>query len=605
MKDLIPVLESLSICTAISLDDDYDVAYNPTTQGILRVADLLSIYRERFTETDIDEIDVSGVITISDLIQCDTISVDIKEKIKALLMDLKAQQTPHVLRFLEAGFKDSSVVFQKCPYLKDLDYDSGKGTIWFIDKEIGGNNILPKVIPTLWEECGHKAPVIIVVFTSDDSLAELNGSWVKRRDFLTEELGMEYEAAKLLAYSFFVVLKSEISKLLAINEYAARKYLSVVLMASMSGYCTCRIIQEMRSNAENAFDRLLEVAKDSDQRTFQNIHYNMIKEGEPNFYHAIKSIFDYMEELEYTVGCEKYSPYIMAMKRLARIPPRQDAEALSAQSLKDILCHYEWTQFQFIHRDVNRNYADIAHGVVFKLNCSVASGKLGSYIGVLITQPCDCVIRKVKKITRRSASAFTLVLFDEEHIYKENLEQPDRTADDRTKNDWISLIRKLRNGAIVLSNDEREDGAIASYIDACSPQKAIQIPPFILDLASLNIEGKAVLLKTEDLKFAVNQNKTGNWIEYCTLLEKELDQHRAQIQLINAKLGKEALGVLCSLYGVAFSLEDCQFCIERIGHLEDNMAELISYNYITHTYRAGKNSLLSLSFDSENGEGDF
>ncbi len=606
MKYLIPVLESLSIGTAISLDDDYDTAYDPATQGMLRIEDFLNPpYRERFTEAEISEIEDSDAITISDLFQCGTISADIKEKMKALLVDLKAQQTPRVLQFLEAGFMDSSVTFQKCPSLKNLNYDSGKGTIWFIDKEISRDNILPKVIPTLWKECGHKAPVIIVVFTSDDSLAELNGSWIKRRDFLAEDLGMENEAAKQLAYSFFVVLKSEISKLLAINEYAARKYLSKILTASMSGYCTWRVIREMHNNADNAFDRLLEIAKDSDQRTFQNIHYNMIKEGEPNFYHAIKSIFDYMEELEYTVGCEQYSPYIMAMKRLARIPPHQDAEALSAQTLKDILCHYEWTQFQFIHRDVNRNYADIAHGDVFKLNCSAASDKLSSHIGVLITQPCDCVIRKDKKITQRSASAFTLVLFDEEHIYKEKLEQPAHTADDRTISNWINLIRKLRNGAIVLSNDEREDGAIASYIDACSPQKAIQIPPFILDLASLNIEGKAVLLKTEDLKLAVNQHKTGNWIEYYPLLEKELDQHRAQIQLINAKLGKEAMDVLCSLYGVAFSLEDCQFCVERIGHLEDNMAELISYNYITHAYRAGKNSLLSLNFDSENGEGDF
>ena len=605
MKDLIPVLESLSICTAISLDDDYDVAYNPTTQGILRVADFLSIYRERFTETDIDEIDVSGVITIFDLIQCDTISADIKEKIKALLMDLKAQQTPRVLRFLEAGFKDSSVAFQKCPSLKDLDYDSGKGTIWFIDKEIGGDNILPKVIPTLWEECGHKAPVIIVVFTSDDSLAELNGSWVKRRDFLTENLSMEYKTATWLAYSFFVVLKSEISKHLTINEYAAGRYLSEILTASMSGYCICRIIQEMHNHAENAFEHLLEVAKDSDQRTFQNIHYNMIKEGEPNVYHAIKSILDYMEELEYTVGCEQYSPYIMAMKRLARIPPRQDAEILSAQSLKDITNHYEWAQFQFIHRDVNQTYADIAHGDVFKLKCYSGSDKYSPYFGVLITQPCDCVLREDKGTVKRSASKFDLVLFDIKRIHKNDLEPPEKSADDREKQKWYSCIRKLRDGGIILSKDKNDDDTIASYIDASLPQKVIQIPPFILDLASLNNEGKAVLLDKDNLEHAIDQNKTGNWKKYCSIMAEDVTRHREQIELLYSKLGNEATRVVCSLYGVAFSAEDSWFCIERIGHLEDNMAELITYNYVTHTYRAGKNSLLSLRFDSENGEGDF
>ena len=88
-------------------------------------------------------------------------------------------------------------------------------------------------------------------------------------------------------------------------------------------------------------------------------------------------------------------------------------------------------------------------------------------------------------------------------------------------------------------------------------------------------------------------------------MAEDLTQHREQIELLYSKLGNEATRVICSLYGVAFSAEDSWFCIERIGHLEDNMAELITYNYVTHTYRAGKNSLLSLRFDSENGEGDF
>lgn len=605
MKDLIPVLESLSICTAVSLDDDYGVEYDPKTLGTLRVDDFLSAHHEGFAGTELEAIEDSGAIFIYELIQSEVISNDIKEKVKANLRDLKEQQTPSVLKFLEAGFKDSSIAFRKCPSLEGLRYDSGKGTIWFIDKEIGDDNILPMIIPKLWKTCENLAPVIVVVFTSDDSLAELNGSWIKRRVFLTEDLGMENEAAKQLAYSFFVVLKSEISKLLAINEYAARKYLSKILTASMSGYCTWRIIQEMHNNAENAFDRLLEIAKDSDQRTFQNIHYNMIKEGEPNFYHAIKSIFDYMEELEYTVGCEQYSPYIMAMKRLARIPHQQDAEALSAQTLKDILCHYEWTQFQFIHRDVNRNYADIAHGDVFKLNCSPGFEKDSTYFGVLITQPCDCVLREEKGTVRRNASKFDLVLFDIKHIHKNDLEPPEKTAEVREIQKWGSRIQKLRDGGIILSKDNDDDDTVASYIDASSSKKAIQIPQFILDLASLNNEGKAVLLDKNDLKCAVEQNKTGNWKKYSSILDEDVALHREQIELLHSKLGNEATRVICALYGVAFSAEDSRFCIERIGHLEDNMAELITYNYITHTYRAGKNSLLSLNFDSENGEGDF
>ena len=70
------------------------------------------------------------------------------------------------------------------------------------------------------------------------------------------------------------------------------------------------------------------------------------------------------------------------------------------------------------------------------------------------------------------------------------------------------------------------------------------------------------------------------------------------------KLGENANEVVRSMYVIPFSKSENRFCIERVGHLEDNMSDLISYNYIAHTYRAGKNSLLSLNFDLENGEGD-
>ena len=70
-----------------------------------------------------------------------------------------------------------------------------------------------------------------------------------------------------------------------------------------------------------------------------------------------------------------------------------------------------------------------------------------------------------------------------------------------------------------------------------------------------------------------------------------MKQHSEQIHLLCDTLGEKADEVVYSLYNIPFSQKDNQFCIERIGHLEDNVVELISYNYITHTYRAGKNSL--------------
>ena len=118
-----------------------------------------------------------------------------------------------------------------------------------------------------------------------------------------------------------------------------------------------------------------------------------------------------------------------------------------------------------------------------------------------------------------------------------------------------------------------------------------------MDLASLNKDGKANLLDEKSLQQAINQNKTSNWFDYYTILKLEVKQQKEQINFLIEKLGENADQVVRSLYGISFSQKENQFCIERIGHLEDNVVELISYNYIMHTYRAGKNSLLSLNSD--------
>ncbi len=389
MKDLIPVLESLSIGTAISLDDDYDTAYDPATQGMLRIDDFLNPpYRERFTEAEISEIEDSDAITISDLIMNNAISLGAKDKVTALLKDMKERQTLSSLRFLEDEFEGSSIEFQKIPTMDESLLNFEKGTIWFIDKEIKNHEILHEIVPRLSENRNRSVPVIIVVFTSDINLAVLNTSWYKRYEYLVNDLSVDEESAEWLSYSFFVVLKKELDDRLPEDKESAESYLDEILSASMLGYCTYQIVQEMRFHGENAVEHLLGAAKDSNQRTFQNIQYNMIMEGEPNVYHAIKNILDYMQELEYMAGFEQYSRYIMAMKRLARIP-QQPSETIGAQSLEDILRNYEWTQYQFVHKDVNRTFADIAYGDVFKLNCSVHSDECRAYIGILITQPCD------------------------------------------------------------------------------------------------------------------------------------------------------------------------------------------------------------------------
>lgn len=595
MKDLIAVLESLKIGSAISLDDDYLPVYELNELESMKIDNFLSLYRMDFSDDEITEIEDSGVPSVFAFFQSDTISSATKEKAKLLLKSLKEQRTSLPLQFLEKGFEDSSITFTKIPSFDEFPFESLKGAICFIDKEIDGKDILPTIIPCICNRCEPDSTTIVVVFTSDISLESLNMSWEKRYNYLVKNLGVEAKTAEWLSYSFYIVLKKEIARYLEINEIAARRYLCKIIIASLSGYCTYCIIQKMQDHSEKAFNRLLEVTKDANPKTFQNIQYNMVTEGEPNIYRAFINILNYLQELEYMAGFEQYSHYALAMKRIARMPTQSEDEIV-AQSLKDILHHFAWTQFQFIHKDVNKTFTDITYGDVFRL---VYPSKLPS-IGVLITQPCDCIVRKDKGKTQRKVSHFMLVLFEEEFFYQKDIEQPEGSEEDKKK--WTSQIHKLRDKGIILSSENGDTPA--TYIDVSSPKAAIHVLPFILDLASLNEDGKAVLLDTKDLEQTVKQKKTNNWREYYKSLENEVKKHSEQIQLLCKSLGEKADEVVCSLYNIPFSQKDNQFCIERIGHLEDNIVELISYNYITHTYRAGKNSLLSLNSDLKNDEGD-
>ena len=124
MKDLIAVLESLKIGSAISLDDDYLPTFSSNELESMKIDDFLSLCRMSFSRDEITEIEDSGVISVFDFFQSDIISSDIKAKAELLLKSLKEQQTSRSLRFLEDGFKDSSIAFTKIPGYDSFPFES-------------------------------------------------------------------------------------------------------------------------------------------------------------------------------------------------------------------------------------------------------------------------------------------------------------------------------------------------------------------------------------------------------------------------------------------------------------------------------------------------
>ncbi|MEY8229991.1 hypothetical protein AALA82_00025 [Oscillospiraceae bacterium 50-16] len=588
MKALIPVLSSLDICRAISLDDDHVLASKMRNPEFISIDDFFHACNEEFTGDEQNTIEDSGVSTVGELLENMLLPQELKDKVNRVV-NSKSEPLA-ALSFLADGFKESDISYQTLDDVNEVENTSNEGTIWFLDREMGGRDVLPEVVSAISHRyVGGINPCLIVVFTSEDTLMNLNDSWNKRFDFLSQELEIASEISEVLAYSFFVISKKAVIERREKNEQAAICFVEEILINSLIGYCTFNVVAKMRQYSQQAYDCLLTVVKDAQKSTIETIQYNMVKEGEPNIYHSLNTIHSFMQEEQYTKQFDSVEKYILAIKRVTQLKNFQSKRIIK-QSIEDIILHHDWAQYQFVHRDTNISYQDISYGDVFRID-----NQEHSCIGILITQPCDCVLRTdndQNTTVRRKANLFTLLVYEGLSCNKAN---------------FSGEVHNIHNNGIIYEYelDQEHDNWKISYIDITKRKSVLQVTPAILDLTSMNSDGKSVLLSEEQIKKLVNEKKTQNWEGYMLEFQKNISTIREMIQFLSEKIPGEIdklEQVLQSIYNVPISLRNQEFLIQRIGHLDTNLVEFASYHYTTHTYRTGKNSLIALHNPNEQGE---
>lgn len=585
MKALVPVLSSLDIHHAISLDDDYSMASKMERPELINIEDFFHACDEEFTEAERNSIEDVGASTIEDILQSEFLPQGLKDEVTQVLSS-KVKPVA-ALSFLENGFKDSDISYETIDDVCKVENAPNTGTIWFLDKEMGNRNVLPEVVPKIFCDFSNKGiPCLIVLFTMEDRLAELNASWDKRFFFLTEELKMEREDAEILSYSFFVISKKSVSKELEKDKQSAIKFVEDILINSLTGYCSFNIVAKMKRYGEDAYENLLNIAKNAQKSTIDTIRYNMVKEGEPNIYHSFKTVHDFMQEEQYTVRFNDIEKYILAIKRATQVSYlRSEEKEIVKQSIEDIILHHNWAQYQFIHKDTNISFQDVSYGDIFRLSYEGLP-----CIGVLITQPCDCVLRTGNddKVVKRKAKYFTLLVYEELFCDKSSLS--------------TSKSNIIHKSGIIYDYQVTHNDWKISYINAEKPKSALHVTPAILDLTSLNCEGKAVLLSNEEIRQCVDRKKTQNWEGYISEFQQDISAIQGMIRFLSEKIPDETAkikDILLSIYNIP--VENQEFYIQRIGHLDTNLVEFASYHYTTNTYRTGKNSLIALHNQNEQG----
>lgn len=353
---------------------------------------------------------------------------------------------------------------------------------------------------------------------------------------------------------------------------------------SLIGYSAYHINELLGSFAIETQRRLDEIAKNLTLASLETLNYNMNFEGSTNIYCAFREIQSLLQEKQYTSRFSECAPYISAMKKM-RVPTGSE-ESLVKSNISRFLKAFEWTKFQILHSDCNNSFADIAYGDLFRLHQDDQC-----YIGIVVTQSCDCVLRKASNGTvSRNALSFSMIL------YPEKIEIIHSLSDLQFSNE---TIRKLRDCGVIYSLEGNESsGYTMKYIRTDETHGRIaQFKPFILDLASLNPEGFCAVGNIDNILDIVKQEKVEVWSKYGQVLLNEVRAARNRIQTLSDRMGEEAGEIIEDLYGVPFDLQNQSFKMQRVGQLTPNLVELVYRGFLSHFYRVGRNPVTALQTD--------
>lgn len=243
---------------------------------------------------------------------------------------------------------------------------------------------------------------------------------------------------------------------------------------------------------------------------------------------------------------------------------------------------FKWNQYQYIDTDVNLGYEDIQFGDVFEISINEfykrkfkqSSNKV---VGVLITQSCDCIVRKDSGM--RKDAIVKLLLFNE----KNTLEHDDNID---VFGKGIFLFKNSNNNPISYFVNDESLGMIC-------------VDGSVLDLTSFNIEGLAKVLPEEAFTQIIKLKKSVAW-----------QQNMCENFKLKNLIGKEFLSnisdqeneLIEAQYGIKYSKQDSEFLIKRLGRLTYNNAHTVLSKYINNINRVGKESPSTINNTYESKE---
>lgn len=570
MIKLRPVLKNLGINQIVSIDDDYenDVNEELKNQEILYYEKLVG-----FSSAEKDYLYDSGFQLVDELFED-------KEETGQKILDKiitysKTEQNEKTSPLIWLENTISEIGSQTLNYIKlsnsvKIDTVDKENTLWILDKDMKGTDSIFKSISRIKNNFENQIN-IFAIYTHDYLLEELNQEWEKRFGYLVG-MGFPEEIARNLAFEFYVICKP-------INPKMPEKTVfKKVVLGSIIGHTINSVFNEMKNAKTNVLNQFEEFTKKVTFERLSTFRYNVENEGEHNIYKLMNNVMNLMELQNYQELMMKDVNYINAFKKVISNTERKNQNEERLETLKLINEEYLWNKYQYIDSDINLGFEDIQFGDTFEIELSDFYKKKfdlleSKVIGVIISQSCDCIVRK--DTGKRKKSMIEVLLFEE----KQGIDSP-------------SCDNLFNNGIFLFKN---KDNKPSSYILNNSSIGMICIDDAILDLTSLNINGEAVILEDDVLIKEIELKKPIVWNEKSFMYEN-LKMERIIGSEIDEKLIDVKIRLLEARYGIKYLDDKQMFSLKRIGRLIYNNAHTILNNYISNISRIGKESPNTVSF---------
>lgn len=570
MIKLRPVLKNLGINQIVSIDDDYenDINEELKNQEILYYEKLVG-----FSSAEKDYLYDSGFQLVDELFED-------KEETGQKILDKiitysKTEQNEKTSPLIWLENTISEIGSQTLNYIKlsnsvKIDTVDKENTLWILDKDMKGTDSIFKSISRIKNNFENQIN-IFAIYTHDYLLEELNQEWEKRFDYLVG-MGFPEEIARNLAFEFYVICKP-------INPKMPEKTVfKKVVLGSIIGHTINSVFNEMKNAKTNVLNQFEEFTKKVTFERLSTFRYNVENEGEHNIYKLMNNVMNLMELQNYQELMMKDVNYINAFKKVISNTERKNQNEERLETLKLINEEYLWNKYQYIDSDINLGFEDIQFGDTFEIELSDFYKKKfnlleSKVIGVIISQSCDCIVRK--DTGKRKKSMIEVLLFEE----KQGIDSP-------------SCDNLFNNGIFLFKN---KDNKPSTYILNNSSIGMICIDDAILDLTSLNINGEAVILEDDVLIKEIELKKPIVWNEKSFMYEN-LKMERIIGSEIDEKLIDVKVRLLEARYGIKYLDDKQMFSLKRIGRLIYNNAHTILNNYISNISRIGKESPNTVSF---------